>query len=186
MLKLKTISVITLLLISCLNLFWHFEKNDIEVDEDYLEIINNNSLPKQDLYSDTRAYRSDEKKSQWMDTFEDNSKVSYKNNMVIENGRAKLRADSGTYRSSGSITSDPISPKGNVKWLTFYTNNTKRPFKRKITIDNTLNSNELINYPINFTIDTSSLIDTGKMRSDCGDIRFYNSNNEKILHKSQF
>jgi len=32
--------------------------------------------------------------------------------------------------------------------------------------------NNLIDYPINITIDTASLISQGKMRADCGDIRF--------------
>ncbi|MEM5813160.1 MAG: DUF2341 domain-containing protein, partial [Candidatus Aenigmatarchaeota archaeon] len=39
-------------------------------------------------------------------------------------------------------------------------------------IDNTQNSNNLSDYQIMIEIDTSSLISSGRMRSDCGDIRF--------------
>jgi len=46
---------------------------------------------------------------------------------------------------------------------------------RAITIDNTANSNTLSNYPILLTIDTTSLVSAGKMRSDCGDVRFLDS-----------
>ena len=45
-------------------------------------------------------------------------------------------------------------------------------YKRPITIDNTQNNNDLTDYQILVVMDTKSLIDQGKMRSDCGDIRF--------------
>jgi hypothetical protein len=51
----------------------------------------------------------------------------------------------------------------------------KGPFIRPVIIDNTQNSNALSNYQIGMTLDTASLISAGKMRSDCGDIRFYDS-----------
>ncbi|GEM_PF-5534262 len=44
-------------------------------------------------------------------------------------------------------------------------------YRRLITIDNTANPSSLSDYQIKFTLDTQSLIATGKMRSDCGDIR---------------
>ena len=47
--------------------------------------------------------------------------------------------------------------------------------RRSITIDNTQNSNDLTDYQVLVTIDTASLISAGKMRSDCGDIRFTDS-----------
>ncbi|MFH0829828.1 MAG: DUF2341 domain-containing protein [Candidatus Aenigmatarchaeota archaeon] len=40
----------------------------------------------------------------------------------------------------------------------------------------------LTDYQVNLTVDTSSLIAAGKMRSDCGDIRFFNSSNAEIDH----
>jgi hypothetical protein len=47
-------------------------------------------------------------------------------------------------------------------------------YRRKITITNTENLS-LLDYQILVEIDTKSLIDAGKMRSDCGDIRFRDS-----------
>ena len=44
-------------------------------------------------------------------------------------------------------------------------------FRRGINITNP-NSYDLENYQVNFSIDTSSLIDEGKMNEDCSDIRF--------------
>jgi len=40
------------------------------------------------------------------------------------------------------------------------------------TIDNTQNPNTLTNYQVLVTLDTATLISDGKMRTDCGDIRF--------------
>jgi len=48
-------------------------------------------------------------------------------------------------------------------------------FKRLITINNTLNSNDLTDYQVLVNLDTQSLISQGKMRNDCGDIRFTDS-----------
>ena len=45
-------------------------------------------------------------------------------------------------------------------------------YLRDVIIDNSLNSNSLTDYQILVTLDTQSLISQGKMRSDCGDIRF--------------
>ena len=46
-------------------------------------------------------------------------------------------------------------------------------YKRDITINNISNSNSLTNYQVLITVDTATPISAGKMRSDCGDIRFY-------------
>jgi hypothetical protein len=48
-------------------------------------------------------------------------------------------------------------------------------YYRLVLINNTQNPNTLTNYPILVTLDTQSLIFQGKMRSDCGDIRFIDS-----------
>ena len=48
-------------------------------------------------------------------------------------------------------------------------------YRIPIVIDNTANSNTLTDYQILVTLDTQSLIYQGKLRSDCGDIRFTNS-----------
>jgi hypothetical protein len=45
-------------------------------------------------------------------------------------------------------------------------------YRRPITINNTQNTNTLKDYQVLVVIDTASLISAGKMRSDCGDIRF--------------
>jgi hypothetical protein len=53
--------------------------------------------------------------------------------------------------------------------------NTQWGYRRSITINNTQNSNTLTDYQVNVTLNTASLISAGKMRSDCGDIRFTDS-----------
>jgi len=55
-------------------------------------------------------------------------------------------------------------------------------YKKPITIDNTQNSNTLTNYQVLVTLDTQSLISQGKMRSDCGDIRFTDSDGSTLLN----
>jgi hypothetical protein len=55
-------------------------------------------------------------------------------------------------------------------------------YRRAITINNTSNSNNLTDYQVLITLDTQSLISAGKMRSDCGDIRFINSDGQTLLN----
>ncbi len=55
-------------------------------------------------------------------------------------------------------------------------------YYRPITIDNTQNSNNLIDYQILVTLDTRTLISQGKMRPDCGDIRFTDSDRTTLLN----
>jgi hypothetical protein len=54
-------------------------------------------------------------------------------------------------------------------------------YRRPITIDNTQNTNNLTDYQVLVTVDTASLISTGKMRSDGGDIRFTDSDGVTLL-----
>jgi len=54
-------------------------------------------------------------------------------------------------------------------------------YRIPITIDNTQNSNTLTDYQVLVTLDTASLISAGKMRSDCGDIRFTDSDGTTLL-----
>lgn len=42
-----------------------------------------------------------------------------------------------------------------------------------IVVDNTGNTSVLTDYQVSMTLDTATLISQGRMRSDCGDIRFY-------------
>jgi len=59
-------------------------------------------------------------------------------------------------------------------------------YRVPIKINNTLNSNNLIDYQFLITIDTQSLISSGKKKSDCSDIRFTylneTSNSEIKIH----
>jgi len=50
-------------------------------------------------------------------------------------------------------------------------------YRRDITINNTSNPSSLTNYQVLITVDTSTPISAGKMRSDGGDIRFYDGAN---------
>ncbi|MCW1299676.1 MAG: DUF2341 domain-containing protein, partial [Candidatus Parvarchaeota archaeon] len=50
-------------------------------------------------------------------------------------------------------------------------------YRYTITIDNTQNSNTLTDYQIRINVNTQSLISSGYMRSNCGDIRFSDVDN---------
>jgi hypothetical protein len=53
-------------------------------------------------------------------------------------------------------------------------------YRKALTINN--NSNSLTDYQVLTTLDTQSLISSGKMRSDCGDIRFTDSDGQTQLN----
>ena len=53
-------------------------------------------------------------------------------------------------------------------------------YLRNVIIDNTQNLNNLTDYQILITLDTQSLISQGKMRSDCGDVRFTDSDGKLL------
>jgi hypothetical protein len=55
-------------------------------------------------------------------------------------------------------------------------------YRKALTINNTSNSNSLTDYQVLTTLDTQSLISSGKMRSDCGDIRFTDSDGQTQLN----
>ncbi|MEM5797764.1 MAG: DUF2341 domain-containing protein, partial [Candidatus Aenigmatarchaeota archaeon] len=54
-------------------------------------------------------------------------------------------------------------------------------YRRLVIINNRQNPSVLSDYQIPITIDTNSLISAGKMRSDCGDIRFTDSDGSTQL-----
>ncbi|MCS7135303.1 MAG: DUF2341 domain-containing protein, partial [Candidatus Aenigmarchaeota archaeon] len=72
------------------------------------------------------------------------------------------------YYGNPSVTS--ISTPGISGWL------------YRITINNTQNSNTLTNYQVLVIVDTQTLISQGKMRWDCGDIRFTDSDGVTLLN----
>ena len=51
-----------------------------------------------------------------------------------------------------------------------------------IHINNTASTSTLTNYQLSFIVDTSDLISQGLMRSDCGDIRFLDSDNSTPIN----
>ncbi|MFA6170719.1 MAG: DUF2341 domain-containing protein [Candidatus Margulisiibacteriota bacterium] len=53
-------------------------------------------------------------------------------------------------------------------------------YTREVIVDNTGGS-ALTNYQVLVTLETASLVAGGKMRSDCGDVRFYDADNETLL-----
>jgi len=55
-------------------------------------------------------------------------------------------------------------------------------YRRNITINNTQIGYTLTDYQILITLDTASLISAGKMRSDCGDIRFIDTNDNLLSY----
>lgn len=55
-------------------------------------------------------------------------------------------------------------------------------YRRTITIDNAGNTDSLADFQISLNLDTASLIAAGKMRSDCGDIRFTDSDGVTLIN----
>jgi hypothetical protein len=55
-------------------------------------------------------------------------------------------------------------------------------YRKGITINNSLNSNTLTDYQVLIQMDTASLISQGKMRSDCGDIRFTDEDGQTLIN----
>jgi hypothetical protein len=55
-------------------------------------------------------------------------------------------------------------------------------YRRQITINNTSNSNNLTDFQVLVILDTQSLISAGKMRNDCGDIRFTDTDGQTLLN----
>jgi hypothetical protein len=159
--------------------------SDIEYDDALnLEIkIENNDAPNDaDPGSKTRNSCRSEKISVWTDDFLDASKTSDLNDVVLEDGSAELDDTSGNYPTQGSITSKKITPSSKAIWGNFYANTTGSMFRREIIIDNTANTNTLGGYVINFSLDTRALINAGKMRADCGDIRFYDADKNELSY----
>ncbi|MEM5830534.1 MAG: DUF2341 domain-containing protein, partial [Candidatus Aenigmatarchaeota archaeon] len=64
---------------------------------------------------------------------------------------------------------------GKVSWLSGW------QYRKPITIQEN-SGNTLIDYQVLITLDTASLISAGKMRSDCGDIRFTDSDGITLLN----
>ena len=55
-------------------------------------------------------------------------------------------------------------------------------YRKALTINNNSNSNSLTDYQVLTTLNTQSLISSGKMRSDCGDVRFTDSDGQTQLN----
>jgi len=72
-----------------------------------------------------------------------------------------------------NITPNTGSTAGQTSTTIAGTNFGQTYYKKPITITNT--GSTLLNYNVNFTLDTESLITAGKMRGDCGDLRVKNS-----------
>ncbi len=79
---------------------------------------------------------------------------------------------SGFGFKSESFVKAPCISWWNLHWL----------YRRPVLINNTLNSNNLYNYQVLVVLDTQTLISSGKMRADCGDIRFIGSDDETELN----
>ena len=61
--------------------------------------------------------------------------------------------------------------------MTWYNNSWN--YRKAITVSNT--GSVLTDYQVSITIDTASLVTAGKMRSDCGDIRFIDTDDSTLL-----
>jgi hypothetical protein len=77
--------------------------------------------------------------------------------------------------TSISTSTSTTSTSTSIIWLSGWT------YRKPIIINNTNNANTLSNYQVLVTLDTASLISAGKIRSDCGDIRFTDSDAQTLL-----
>ncbi len=78
-------------------------------------------------------------------------------------------------------TSDELSPASPSVVGTLSQNLQSNSFEDAITIDNTGYADNLTNYVVTVTADTANLISAGRIRSDCGDIRFLDSDHQANL-----
>ena len=82
---------------------------------------------------------------------------------VITNSNASVGNYTATFESTFGSSSESI----NITLASVM-----GVYLRKIIVNNTLNTNTLIDYQINITVDTETPISQGKMKPDCGDVRF--------------
>jgi hypothetical protein len=85
------------------------------------------------------------------------------------------------YIKTTDLTTVPFQVEASISYCSAILGTTTC-YRKPITINNTQNSNTLTNYQVLVTIDTASLISVGKMRSDCGDIRFTDSDGATVLN----
>jgi len=71
---------------------------------------------------------------------------------------------------------------GDFKIINFYYPKYEFKYSREIIIDNTQSSNNLNDYQILVTIDTSYLISNNYLKNDCSDIRFLDSDKKTLLN----
>ncbi len=99
-------------------------------------------------------------------------------------GQTSITVNTDTDFNQGTYNGTAVSGTGSAAVLqlasaTAGPNGTQ--YKRAITVDNTGNSNTLANYQISLTLNTATLISSGKMRSDCGDIRINDSDDATAI-----
>jgi len=78
--------------------------------------------------------------------------------------------------SPALFTNRVQAPSGEPWW------DTNWQYRKSIQIDNTLNSRALTDYPVSIAFDAGSLISAGKMKSDLGDLRFYDPDSSTVLN----
>lgn len=120
----------------------------------------------------------------WYDVFDDYSLIeSYANVTVIGGkvqfadycGNTALACDNFMSSSTCVVQQGCAWMHKDVWW------NSSFQYRKSILISNV--TSDLSNYQVNMTVDTSQLISQGKMRGDCGDVRFtwYNSSSSSEI-----
>lgn len=99
-------------------------------------------------------------------------------------GQASITVNTDADFDQGTYSGTTVSGTGSgavVQLATAPSGPGNTQYKRAVTIDNTANPNALTNYQVSFTLNTASLIASGKMRSDCGDIRINDSDDATAI-----
>ncbi|MEM5828143.1 MAG: DUF2341 domain-containing protein, partial [Candidatus Aenigmatarchaeota archaeon] len=117
--------------------------------------------------------------------YEDDNSVYLENDFLLVNISKKIYNTSTSISIPIEITSKLTGEKSflnysinniSINWLSGW------QYRIPITINNTLNSNNLIDYQVLVTLNVADLISQGKMRSDFGDIRFTDSDGTTLLN----
>jgi uncharacterized membrane protein len=172
--------IILTLITGSLNFLLYSGGSSIIPEELNPEGLDSDIENEQELELQTRSDARVPKMSSWDDTFDDDSKIWSSDFTTQKDGEVRSSIIGGRFYPSGNIITYPITSDGACRWGTFHADYSDIKYKRVITIDNTQNTNDLTGYSVSFKMDTQSLISSGLMKADCGDIRIYDDSGAEL------